>query len=371
MILGGIWYFARPGLPDMLSLAQAAIFLSMVMFYFTSLRPISKRLDNISHFLLDTAECGGSLDRRLDWGDLVHDEIGDLGRWTNSFVDKIDDTVSSVLGVAQRVGASASSLSKISAKVAESSHLQNNAAAATAGAVEQMSASISQVSTHANSTEDISRNASELSQEGKQVVRDAIQEMQNTAVSIAELSSLVANLDRRSDEISVILNVIKEIADQTNLLALNAAIEAARAGEQGRGFAVVADEVRKLAERTAQSTTEITGMVNTIQDETRRAVGTMQVCRDQAERGVALAARAGESLEEINGGADHTRRMVSEIVLATREQSNTGSAIAQNIEQIARMAGENNAQVRDASRAAYTLEQLATDLQKAVNKFSA
>jgi methyl-accepting chemotaxis protein len=195
--------------------------------------------------------------------------------------------------------------------------------------------------------------------------------MQNTAASITDLSTLIANLDRRSDEISAILNVIKEIADQTNLLALNAAIEAARAGEQGRGFAVVADEVRKLAERTAQSTTEITGMVSTIQDETQRAVETMAICRNQAERGVALAARAGESLEEINGGADHTRRMVSEIVLATREQSNTGADIAQNIEQIARMAGENNAQVLDASRAAYTLEQLATDLQKAVNKFSA
>jgi methyl-accepting chemotaxis protein len=97
----------------------------------------------------------------------------------------------------------------------------------------------------------------------------------------------------------------------------------------------------------------------------------MQVCRDQAERGVALAARAGESLEKINSGADHTRKMVGEIVMATREQSKTGADIAQNIEQIARMAGENNAQVQDASRAAYTLEQLATDLQKAVNKFSA
>ncbi|HSI94523.1 MAG: methyl-accepting chemotaxis protein [Methylophilaceae bacterium] len=370
-LLSGVWFFLHPALIDMLVLAQVTLVAAMLLFHFTTLRPLSKRLDGISHFLLDTAECGGSLERRLDWDTLVNDEIGDIGRWTNSFVDKIDDTVSSVLGVAERVGASASSLSKISAKVAESSHHQNNSATATAGAVEQMSASIAQVSSHANSTEEISRNASDLSEEGKHVVRDAIHEMQKTAGSIADLSSLISNLDRRSDEISVILNVIKEIADQTNLLALNAAIEAARAGEQGRGFAVVADEVRKLAERTAQSTTQITGMVGTIQDETQRAVETMQVCRDQAERGVALAARAGESLEKINGGADHTRRMVGEIVMATREQSKTGADIAQNIEQIARMAGENNAQVQDASRAAYTLEQLATDLQKAVNKFSA
>jgi len=370
-LLSCVWYFMQPALIDMLVLTQVTLAAAVLLFHFTALRPLSKRLDGISHFLLDTAECGGPLERRLDWNLLAHDEIGDLGRWTNSFVDKIDDTVKSVLGVAERVGASASSLSKISAKVAESSHHQNSAATATAGAVEQMSASIEQVSSHANSTETISRNASDLSQEGKQVVQDAIQEMRNTASSIANLSSLVSNLDRRSDEISVILNVIKDIADQTNLLALNAAIEAARAGEQGRGFAVVADEVRKLAERTAQSTTEITGMVSSIQDETRRAVDTMQLCRTQAERGVSLAASAGESLEQINGGADHTRRMVSEIVMATREQSKNGADIAQNIEAIARMAGENNLQVQDASRAAYTLEQLATDLQKAVNKFSA
>jgi methyl-accepting chemotaxis protein len=370
-LLFGVWHFMHPSLTDMLILAPVTLAAAMVLFHYTTLRPLSKRIDGISHFLLETAECGAPLERRLDWGTLVHDEIGDIGRWTNSFVDKIDDTVSSVLDVAERVGASASSLSKISAKVAESSHHQSNAATATAGAVEQMTASISQVSLHANSTEEISRHASNLSQEGKKVVLDAIHEMQNTAASITDLSTLIVNLDRRSDEISAILNVIKEIADQTNLLALNAAIEAARAGEQGRGFAVVADEVRKLAERTAQSTTEITGMVSTIQDETQRAVETMTICRNQAERGVALAARAGGSLEEINGGADHTRRMVSEIVLATREQSNTGADIAQNIEQIARMAGENNAQVLDASRAAYTLEQLATDLQKAVNKFSA
>ncbi len=365
------WVLLLPAPSEMLLMASAITVLTMTTFHYTTLRPASRRINALSHFLLDSAECGGSLENRLDWSNLVHDEVGDLGRWINSFVDKIDDTVNSVLGVAKRVGASASSLSKISAQVAESSHHQNVAAATTASAVDAMSASITQVSSHANSTETISRNASELSQEGRNIVHSAIQEMQNTAGAISQLSSMIENLDRRSDDISAILNVIKDIADQTNLLALNAAIEAARAGEQGRGFAVVADEVRKLAERTGQSTTQITGMVNSIQEETRRAVGTMQICCAQAERSVALATHAGQSLEQINGGADHTQRMVSEIVLATREQTTTGANIAQNIEKIAHMAKQNNTQVLEASRASYTLEQLAGDLQKAVAKFSA
>ena len=129
--------------------------------------------------------------------------------------------------------------------------------------------------------------------------------------------------------------------------------------------------MRKLAERTAASTTEITGMIRMIQEETRNAVGTMQTCREQAETGVELATHAGNSLGQINDGADHTLRMVRQIVQATHQQITNGTQIAQNIERIAHMAGQNNAQVLDAARAAHTLEQLASDLQKAVSKFSA
>jgi len=350
-----------------LSLATAAV--AVMALHYTTLLPLSRRIDGMSHFLLDIAECGGSLNQRIAWDKLVHDEAGNLGRWINSFIDKIDDTVNSVLKVGKQVSDSASSLSRISAQVTESSHQQNHAASTTASSVERMSASISQVSSHASATEEISRSASNQSSEGNRVVKDAVQEMQQTAASIADLAALIASLEQRSDEISVILSVIKDIADQTNLLALNAAIEAARAGEQGRGFAVVADEVRKLAERTAQSTTEISGMVRSIQDETGMAVLNMQTCSQQAERSVALARTAGQSLEQINRGADHTLRMVSEIVLATTEQNTTGADIAGNIERIAQMAEQNNAQVQDARRAAYTLEQLAVHLQKAAGKF--
>ncbi|MDP2793088.1 MAG: methyl-accepting chemotaxis protein [Sulfurisoma sp.] len=366
-----IRYFLHPDATEMIAWGLGTAAAALLAFHYGTLVPVSRRIDAMSMFLLDTAECGGKLDRRLIWGTLVNDEIGDLGRWINSFVDKIDDTVSSVLGVAKRVSASAAALSKISAKVADGSRQQNSAAATTTGAVSQMSSSIAQVALHAGSTEEISRKSSALSHEGKTIVHEAAHELENTAASINRLAEMIGGLEQRSAEISNITKAIKEIADQTNLLALNASIEAARAGEQGRGFAVVADEVRKLAERTAQSTAEITGMVRSIQEETRHAVGAMQICREQTERGVGLAIRAGQSLDQINSGADHTQRMISEIVIATQEQSHAGTDIAHNIEQIARMAEQNNAEVLDASRAAHTLEQLAEDLQKAVGKFSA
>ena len=369
-LAGWAWDYLQPSAVESLELVLG-IAAAAVVFYYTTLLPLSRRMDAISGFLLGIAECGDALSQRLDSGAFANNEIGELGRWINSFVDKIDDTVSSVLRVAGRLAESSSALAVISTKVAESSQHQNNAASTTASAVDGMSGSIAKVASHASATEGISQKANTLSLDGKSIVVDAVQEMEKTAASIAKLSEVVGTLDYRSNEINNILGVIRGVADQTNMLALNAAIEAARSGEYGRGFAVVADEVRKLAERTAQSTTEITTMIQTIQEETRHAVITMQTCREQVERGVELATRAGHSLGQINDGADHTLRMVSEIVHATREQITTGTEIAGNIERIASMAEQNNTQVSQASRAARTLEQLAGDLQKAVSKFAA
>jgi methyl-accepting chemotaxis protein len=332
---------------------------------------LGKRIDAMSRVLLGIAECGESLGQRIDMKLLEPDQAGELGRWINSFVDKIDDTVKSVLGVASRVALASSSLAQLSSQVASSSQQQSDAAGSTTSAVQQMSISIAQVSDHANATEVIARNASKYSQEGNRVVQEAKYEMEKSAGAIAELSALITTLDQRSDDINKIIHVIKGIADQTNLLALNAAIEAARAGEQGRGFSVVADEVRNLAQRTASSTSDITAMIATIQADTGRAVATMQGCRAQVEHSAELAARAGQSLDQINNGAEETVRMVSDIVQATREQTRAGSEIAQHIEHITFAAQHNSSQVLDAAGAAKNLQQTAADLQKAVGKFSA
>lgn len=331
---------------------------------------LGQRVDAMSRVLLGIAECGESLGQRIDATRLGQDESGELGRWINSFVDKIDDTVKSVLAVAGRVTHSSSTLAQLSSRVAQGSHEQSEAAASSASAVAQMTESINRVAEHASATESIARNASTFSQEGNDVVREATREMQKSAEAISELSELIITLDRRSDEINKITHAIKSIADQTNLLALNAAIEAARAGDQGRGFSVVADEVRNLAQRTSSSANDITSMIGTIQKDTARAVSTMETCRVQVERSAELAARAGQSLDQINSGADETVRMVSGIVLAAREQMQTGEQIAQHIERITESAQRNSGQVSDAAGAAQGLQQLSVDLQKAVGKFT-
>ncbi len=347
----------------------AAGALAMVLVV-AELARVGRRLDAMSRVLLGVAECGESLGQRIDDKLLAHDEAGELGRWINSFVDKIDDTVSSVLGVATRMSDASSLLARLSTQVAQGSRQQSESAASSSAAVAQIGASIASVSGHASSTETIARNANQYSAEGSQVVQQAMCEMASSAEEIVRLSALITTLDNRSDQINQIIGAIKSIADQTNLLALNAAIEAARAGEQGRGFSVVADEVRSLAQRTASSTSDITDMIATIQQDTARAVQSMEVCRAQVERSAELAALAGQSLEQIRSGAEETVSMVGGIVQATQEQMRTGDEIARHIGHITSAAQRNSGQILDAAGAAQGLERLAADLQKAVSKFS-
>jgi len=182
-------------------------------------------------------------------------------------------------------------------------------------------------------------------------------------------STIVEDLGRQSDQITSIVNTIKEIADQTNLLALNAAIEAARAGEQGRGFAVVADEVRKLAERTSLSTTEIGGMVAKIQNGTRSAVSSMQAGVVQVSNGVELANQAGDSINRIRDGAERVTHVVNGISDSISEQSSAGNQIAHQLETIAQMSEESAIAVGHTATAARHLHSLSASLHKTVAQF--
>jgi methyl-accepting chemotaxis protein len=226
---------------------------------------------------------------------------------------------------------------------------------------------------------DIAKNASniasssvdtlKIAQIGEKIVCDTVNEVQVISNTVAESSQLIKTLGERSQQIFEIVDVIKDIADQTNLLALNAAIEAARAGEQGRGFAVVADEVRKLAEKTSKATAEVGEMIGAIQSETGRAVTAMAESQTRVEKGVALSSDAGSALRKILDSVQGLQSMVQHIASATEEMSTVSESISADIEVIASVSKETNTSAIEIETASNNLAMLSADLQEVTRKF--
>ncbi len=283
--------------------------------------------------------------------------------------DKLREMVSSIGISAAQVGQSARDLAQASKSVAESSEKQSAAASASAAAIEEMTVSISQIADSTKEAHTLSINSESLSRRGSEVIHHASAEMGKIAESVEASSAIIGRLEEQSKEISAIVNVIKEIADQTNLLALNAAIEAARAGEQGRGFAVVADEVRKLADRTSHSTQEIALTIKKIQDGTRNAVQSMVTGVEQVHLGTALAQQAGSSIVEIQSETGQVVVVVNGIADSLKEQTAASNEIARNIENISSMVEENNMAASKAAAAAQQLNQLADGLSHSIGSF--
>lgn len=296
-------------------------------------------------------------------------EIGRMGASFNTMLASFRDLIRRMNQSAEQVRKSASHLSSITQSVAQASVEQSEAAHSTSDAMAQMSASMSVVAERAQQTDQTVTHSETLSIHGGQVVAQAMEEMNRIADSVQASSRFIETLGRQSDQISGIVQVIKEISDQTNLLALNAAIEAARAGEQGRGFAVVADEVRKLAERTGLSTEEIAAKITCIQSETSQAIASMQEGEERVRGGVEIARQAMHSMEQIRHGADQVRESVREITIVLQDQNASSTRVAQHIGQISLAAGQNSGRVADIAQDASTLEKLANELQLAAGLF--
>ena len=309
----------------------------------------------------------GQLNNSID----IHggDEIGQLLSSTQVMQTKLAEMIGQVRISADQLSSTAQQVATSSQRVATASQQQTDGATRMAAAVDELSGSISLVSDNATSARDLSANSGQLSHEGRKVINEAAEGITRIAGTVQTSSAIIQQLGERSGQISAIVNVIKEIADQTNLLALNAAIEAARAGEAGRGFAVVADEVRKLAERTGQSTSEIATTIEKIQSGTQDAVHSMESGVIQVNRGIQLAGEAGEAIVKITETTESVIRAVTDISLAINEQGQASKKIAQGIEEIAQSAEQNALSMRESAAVAQQLQILASDLQSSVSRF--
>ncbi|MCY1285011.1 Methyl-accepting chemotaxis protein (MCP) signaling domain protein [compost metagenome] len=297
------------------------------------------------------------------------DEAGQLQRALAEMQGNLRQMIATIRNESEELRGTAHRLSETSQSIVDGAGEQSDSATSMAAAMEQMIANIGQIAEHARNAQGISAQSEDLAGSGGKVILGVVEGMSRIAEAVNQSSSTITALGQSSEEIHSIIQVIKGIAEQTNLLALNAAIEAARAGEAGRGFAVVADEVRNLAARTAQSTQEITGMIQRIRETTQQAVDSMQTGVARVQDGVGLARQAGESINEIRSGAHRAAEVVEEISHTIGEQSRASSEVAQRVELIAQMSRHNSQAMQDLAHAAERLDRVASAMQSSVARF--
>jgi methyl-accepting chemotaxis protein len=297
------------------------------------------------------------------------DTIGEIIASFNAMTRTLRELIGEAASMSGSVLSTSGEINRVMARIRENVGTQAERAGKIGASIEHLSETVAEIAERSDHAANRAREAGEHAAQGRRVVDMTIQSMDRIDSTVSNAAQAVASLGASSERIGAIVAVIKEIAEQTNLLALNAAIEAARAGEQGRGFAVVADEVRKLAEKTTAATQEISGMIASIQAETAQAVQTIETGKGEVVGGVSRAREAGEALQKIVSQVEGLSHMVQDIAQATQTQRSDVLAVRTNIEHIGSLIEDTVQSVGDGAAKADALGDQVTSLDRAVKQF--
>ncbi|MCK4742258.1 MAG: methyl-accepting chemotaxis protein [Sulfuriflexus sp.] len=342
----------------------AAIFITIYLFagFYTSVQNAIRQLSDAAGKLAD-----GDLTARADLNS--KDEMSHIADVFNDMAEKFGTVIEKVQGSTSQVATASEQMSAITVQTAQGVSQQQNDTTQVATAINEMSTTVQEVASNASSAANEANNANKQANNGKNVVNETVASITSLANEIESTATVIQHLKKESEDIGSVLDVIKGIAEQTNLLALNAAIEAARAGEQGRGFAVVADEVRTLAQRTQESTQEIESMISKLQSSANEAVNSMERGRRGANDTVTKANEAGEALDSIVSAITIINDMNTQIASASEQQSAVAEEINRNINNISQISDQTAGATQQTSTSSTELAGLADELQGLVSTF--
>jgi len=334
---------------------------------FIVIRGIMTPIRSTVDILRDIAEGNGDLTKRVEVKS--SDEIGQLGTYFNTFMSQLQSIVSEVINAAAQLSVAADQMHKMTVSTSDGLNRQNDETIQVATAITEMSSTVDEVARNSQGASDAASNADKEAKLGNKAVNTTISTINELVQELENSSTILGRLKGDSENISAVLDVIKNIADQTNLLALNAAIEAARAGEQGRGFAVVADEVRNLAKKTQDSTSQIEGLITALQNAADSAVGAMDQNRAKATETVEQAAKAGEYLKSITQGVSAIFDMNCQIAVASEEQSSVAANVSMSISNIQTVSESTSAAAAQTSSSSQQVASLSDRLKDLVGQF--
>lgn len=346
------------------TLTGVAIIFSIAFAFFT-IKSITGPLSELKEKFTRIADGNFAVEIRTD----RKDEIGELLKSVDLMKMKLKGNILKILDASNQLSSASEELSATVLQIAKRVDDQATKTDQVATAMTEMSQTVLDIAKNSSNIASSATDALNIAEEGREVVNRTSIEVKEIANKVSETSNVIQSLGEQSKQIGDIVNVIKEIADQTNLLALNAAIEAARAGEQGKGFAVVADEVRKLAEKTTKATEQISERIKTIQDETVVAVSAMQESLQKVETGVSLSQEAENALLKIVNSVNSLQSMVQQIASATEEMSMVSEQISGDIEVVANVSKETTSATGQISQASQDLAKLSMDLKTIVSQF--